>query len=70
MRAGYDEDFFADEKFVVKDLRQRAERDSFVEYALEFDVAARKRVPDYDQVGPRVEIGLGEGLRYGNSERL
>ncbi len=65
-----DQHFFTDQKFVVKNLRQRAKRDSLVEHVLKLDIAARERIADYHQIRPRIEIRLGKRLRYGDSKGL
>ena len=57
------------QKFVVQDLRQRAERNALVENALQFDIAARNCIAHDHQIGPRIQILLGKRLRHRNSQR-
>ena len=70
VRSGNDQNFFPYQKFVMQDLRQRAEWDTLVEQALQFDVAAGKRVADDDEVGTWIQVGFGKRLRNGNSKRF
>jgi len=49
VRSGNHQNVFADQEFIVQNLRQRAERNAFVEQALQFDIAARECVAyDYE----------------------
>ena len=66
--SGHDQHFFADEEFVVQQLRQRTEGDALVEEVLEFDVAARHGVADDDQIGARVKILRVERLCHGDAQ--
>jgi hypothetical protein len=70
MRAGNHENFFAKQKFVMQNLRQRAEGDALVEHAFQFRIAARNRIADNDEVRPRIEVRGGERLGNGNAERF
>src|SRR5260370_25755291 len=70
MRSGYDENLFADQELIVQNLRQRAERNALVKHALQFDIAARKRVPHDHEIGTRIEVRLSKRLRDGNAQRF
>ena len=56
------ENFFSTQEFIVKNLRQRAERDALIKHIFEFYVATRDRIADHNQVGPRCQIFLGKRL--------
>jgi hypothetical protein len=67
---GHYEHVFADEELIVQNLWQRTERNALVENQFEFDVAARERVANNNQIRPRIQVRLGKGLGKGDSERL
>ena len=67
MGSSYDKNFLATQKFIVKQLRQRAKRDALVQNILEFAVAARDGVANHYQIGFWLKILCVEGLRYGNT---
>src|SRR5882762_6323228 len=50
MRSGNEQHLLPAQKFVMQDLRQRTEWNALVEYVLQFNVAARDRVPHHHQV--------------------
>lgn len=68
MGTGDHEHFFTVEKFVVKELRERAEIETLIEDMFKLDVASGDRITDYDEIGPRVEILRIERLRDGDAE--
>ena len=54
----------------MQNLGQRAERNALIEHALQFHVAARKRVADDDEIGTGIEVGFGKRLRYRDAQRF
>src|SRR6185312_2569778 len=50
--AGYDQYFFAAQKFIVQKLWQRAKRDALIEHMFEFNIAARDRVAHNHEIRP------------------
>src|SRR5207302_4758481 len=69
MRSSHDKNLFADQELIVQNLRQRAEWNPLIEHALQFDIAARKRVAHDHQIGTRIEVPFSERLRDRNSQR-
>jgi hypothetical protein len=65
MRSGNHQNVFADEELIMQNLRHGAERNALVEQVFQFDVAARKRVADDNQIGPRSQVRLGKRLGDG-----
>jgi hypothetical protein len=68
VRSGNHQNVFADQEFIVQNLRQRAERNAFVEQALQFDIAARECVAYDYEIRTGIEVRCGKGLRDGNAQ--
>ncbi len=58
VRSGNHQYVFADQKFIVQNLRQRAERNALIKQPLQFNVAARNRIADDNQIGRRRQISF------------
>ena len=68
MRPRDHNDLFAAQKFIVQQLRQRAERNPLVENMLQLNIAARNCIADDHQIRRRVEVHDSKRLRNGNIE--
>ena len=68
MSSGDDQHLFSAQEFVVKQLRQRAKRNSLIEEVLQFNVSSRHRIADHHQIRPGFQIAGIERLRYRDSQ--
>ena len=68
MGSSHHQHVLALQKLVVQDLRQGTEWDPFIQNVFQFDVAARDRIPDHNQIGMRHQILRVKWLRYGYSQ--
>ena len=69
VRSGDDKRFATGKEFFAQQCGHGCERNTLVEDALNFGIAARERVADDDEVGNRIEIRFAVWLADGNAER-